>query len=57
MRGARAADMSGEAPGFFAGIRAHLADRDLAPGFAIGFCILFAFIGVFTFVYLMGTLP
>ena len=31
-------------------IRAHLADRRLRASFAIGFCILFAFIGTFSYV-------
>jgi predicted MFS family arabinose efflux permease len=30
--------------------RAHLSNRSLVGGFGIGFCILFAFIGTFTFV-------
>lgn len=33
-----------------AGARAHLRDPALRAAFAIGFCILFAFIGIFTFV-------
>lgn len=33
-----------------AGWRAHLVDRTLRAAFAVGFCILFAFIGTFTYV-------
>ena len=36
---------------------AHLRNPELAKGFAIGFCILFAFIGTFTFVNFVLTRP
>ncbi|MGE3229822.1 MAG: MFS transporter [Hyphomicrobium sp.] len=36
--------------GSLAGARAHLANPALRAGFAIGFCILFAFIGTFTYI-------
>lgn len=52
---ARAADRMAPVPAsrgtkMLAGWRAHLADRNLRAAFAIGFCILFAFIGTFTYV-------
>jgi predicted MFS family arabinose efflux permease len=34
----------------WAGLLAHLRNPQLLAGFAIGFCILFAFLGIFTFV-------
>jgi len=37
-------------PGAIAGLAALVRDRRMAAAFLIGFCILFAFIGVFTFV-------
>jgi predicted MFS family arabinose efflux permease len=37
--------------------RSHLADRSLRAAFAIGFCILFAFIGTFTYVNFVLTRP
>jgi predicted MFS family arabinose efflux permease len=40
---------AGPHPGL-AAIGRHLRDRALSPAFAIGFCILFAFIGAFTYV-------
>lgn len=36
--------------GLLAGARAHLANPDLRSSFAIGFCILFSFIGTFTYI-------
>lgn len=36
--------------GVLAGARVHLADPALRSSFAIGFCILFAFIGTFTYI-------
>ena len=47
--GMRMADANGAASGFAAWI-AHLRNAALWPAFAIGFCILFAFIGTFTYV-------
>ena len=38
-------------------IRAHLRDPRLCAGFTIGFCILFAFIGVFTYVNFVLVAP
>ncbi|MGE0096487.1 MAG: MFS transporter [Alphaproteobacteria bacterium] len=51
----RAADRMGPLPAapamnMVAGWRDHLANRNLRAAFAIGFCILFAFIGTFTYV-------
>jgi predicted MFS family arabinose efflux permease len=46
-----------EASARSAGWADHLADADLRAGFAIGFCILFAFIGTFTFVNFVLTRP
>ncbi|HVI91648.1 MAG TPA: MFS transporter [Dongiaceae bacterium] len=40
-----------------AGWRSHLGDRRLRAAFAIGFCILFAFIGTFTYVNFVLTRP
>ncbi|HYZ61582.1 MAG TPA: MFS transporter [Acetobacteraceae bacterium] len=45
----RMAMPAGAHPGL-AAIGRHLRDRALSPAFAIGFCILFAFIGTFTYV-------
>jgi predicted MFS family arabinose efflux permease len=42
--------MDEAAPSPLAALRGHLADPGLRAAFAIGFCILFAFIGTFTFV-------
>jgi predicted MFS family arabinose efflux permease len=42
--------MGGAAPSVFASWAAHLGNRALRAGFAIGFLILFAFIGTFTYV-------
>lgn len=51
----RSADRMGSRPaaspmGMIAGWRDHLANANLRAAFAIGFCILFAFIGIFTYV-------
>ncbi len=41
----------------FATLRAHLSNARLRLGFGIGFCILFAFIGVFTYVNFVLVAP
>lgn len=48
----RAAPHEGQREPFrpLAGLKRHLSRPDLRAGFAIGFCILFAFLGVFTYV-------
>jgi predicted MFS family arabinose efflux permease len=53
----RMAPGTGASGGAFAAWRRHLADPALAAGFAIGFCILFAFIGTFTFVNFVLVAP
>ena len=50
LRGVRPMAMVAEGDTPFAALRAHLRDPSLRAAFAIGFCILFAFIGTFTFV-------
>ncbi|MDX2308805.1 MAG: MFS transporter [Hyphomicrobium sp.] len=40
-----------------AAVRQHLADPRLRAGFGIGFCVLFAFIGTFTFINFVLTKP
>lgn len=47
---AQTAPSSGEAMAMVAGWRSHLRDKQARAAFAIGFCILFAFIGTFTYV-------
>lgn len=49
LRAQRMAPVSREEK-MLAGWRTHLSDRNLRAAFAIGFCILFAFIGTFTYV-------
>ncbi len=49
-RGMRLPDDGGSAESPLAAWRAHLRNPALRASFAIGFCILFAFIGAFTFV-------
>jgi MFS transporter, YNFM family, putative membrane transport protein len=52
--------MMGRAEGLAGPLRAlgaHLARPDLRAAFGLGFCILFAFIGVFTYVNFVLTQP
>jgi len=53
----QAAPSSGEAMAMVAGWRGHLRDPQARATFAIGFCILFAFIGTFTYVNFVLTRP
>jgi len=53
----QAAPSSGKAMAMVAGWRGHLRDPQVRAAFAIGFCILFAFIGTFTYVNFVLTRP
>jgi MFS transporter, YNFM family, putative membrane transport protein len=57
-RAAPMAPVAGEGhPSAFAAFRAHVGNPPLLAGFGIGFCILFAFIGTFTFVNFVLAAP